>query len=248
MAEQDAHSSPNDPYAANRVYLRERFAFELQHCTGMIDRLAEEINPWPGNPLESPADRIIALILPRSLTTARAAVSLCEVGFGIQGAMLNRALFEDFIDIGWTICNPDEAVELHRAHERREELALQASFGKLPANPAAPVDPLTAEEEAELAGETRFGKHGEKHWTRLSLHDRIEGTATAWDERELIELRAMHEIAHHRNNLLLHSSPVAHRQHLAEETSDYVKASPGLLFLPTHSGPQASRGSSTVAQ
>ena len=227
MAEQDAHSSPNDPYAANRVYVREHFAFKLQHCTAMIDRVAEEINPWPGAPLESPADRIIALILPRSLTTARAAVYPCEVGFGIQGAMLNRALFEDFIDIGWTICNPDEAVELHGAHERREELALQASLAKLPANPAAPVEPLMTEAEAELAGETRFGKYGEKHWTRLSTHWRIEGGAAAWDERELIELRAVHEIAHHRNNLLLHSSPVAHRQHLAEETSDYVKAVAG---------------------
>jgi hypothetical protein len=193
----------------------------------MIDRVAEEINPWPCKPLESPADRIIALILPRSITTARAAVYLCEVGFGIQGAMLNRALFEDFIDIGWTICNPDEAVKLHGAHERREELVLRASLAKLPANPAAPVAPLTTEEETELAGEKRFGKHGEKHWTCLNLHARIESASAVFDERELIELRAVHDIAHHRNNLLLHSSPVAHRQHLAEETPDHVKAVAG---------------------
>ena len=127
----------------------------------------------------------------------------------------------------WTICHPEEAAKLHPAHERREELALRANLAKLPANPAASVEPLTTEEEAELVGETRFGKYGEMHWTRLSTHRRIEAATAAWDERELIELWAVHDIAYHRNNLLLHSSPVAHRQHFATETPSHVNAVAG---------------------
>lgn len=94
MAEQTPRArDPNDPFAANRAHVRKEFAAELRRLEAVIERIAEEINPWPGKALESDADRIVALVLSRSLTTARAVVCLSEAGFGTQGAMLNRPLF-----------------------------------------------------------------------------------------------------------------------------------------------------------
>ncbi len=218
---------PSDPFAANRAHVRKKFAAKLGYLERMIDCVADEINPWAGKPLESKADRIIALVLSRSLTTARAVVCLAEAGFGTHGAMLNRALFEDLIDAGWTVCNPDAAAKMHSAHERREQLALRVSLEKLPATSDASFEPLTAEEVAELADETRFGRYGERHWTGVSLHARIDAAKGAWEEHELVKLRTMYELAHHRNNLLLHSSPLAHNQHLAEDAPGYLKTFAG---------------------
>lgn len=150
-------------------------------------------------------------MLGRSTNAYWATLELCRIGLAEEAAKLNRSLFEDMVDVHWTILNEELAVERLRGHlehgellmaERRQEFPdiFDLEDQRLPA-----PDP---ERRAELDGD--YGDYGEKPWSGLSLHKRTEEIAAMWpDDTGRSQLRFYGQIAHRENNQRLHMSAEA---------------------------------------
>ena len=88
----------------------------------MLDFVRELTNGWQslGEPgaFEHPPNNLIATIFARSTRTFEAVVKhLGDKGFGEQGLMLDRSLFEDMVDARWVSLNPELAGERFVAHD-----------------------------------------------------------------------------------------------------------------------------------
>jgi len=150
----------------------------------------------------------------RAAHTFEAVLAACRLGRGVQASMMNRALFEDLLDIHWVAANLESAPERADQHDRLTALAehdLESSFART-------ERPLTDEERAELddlielyGGRRRAFKES---WTRTSYPDRLSLVQSRWedepDARHVIEV--IYEVIQRQNNLLLHSSPSGFRQ------------------------------------
>lgn len=160
--------------------------------------------------------RLIAAIFARSFTTFWAAVDLARSGFATQAAMLNRSLFEDMADIYWVSLEPAAAVERYRDHDlhRRMRLADAARASYDPADLTIPdFDP---DERARL--DARFGPFGEKPWSGLNLHRRVDRIEPLWEDPET--LRFYKRIVHRDNNELLHLGARSLNKVVSSNTED----------------------------
>src|SRR4051794_28614731 len=99
--------------------MRAAFAGEIGACERLLEFAGEHaLNRWTGRPIESTADRLIAVEFGRATKTYRAALDLSLGGFGPQASMLNRSLFEGMAVAYWISDNPDRAADLFEKHER----------------------------------------------------------------------------------------------------------------------------------
>lgn len=167
--------------------------------------------------------RLITAIFARSFTTFWAAVELARGGFATQAAMLNRSLFEDMADIYWVSLEPAAAVERYRDHDlhRRMRLADAARASYDPAELTIPD--FDAEERARL--DARFGRFGEKPWSGLNLHHRVDRIEPLWDDPAI--LRFYKRIVHRDNNELLHLGARSINKVVSANTEDKFSAALG---------------------
>lgn len=152
----------------------------------------------------------------RAVHSFEAVIAACMIGRGAQGAMLNRALYDDVLDIHWVAANPDEAPARADQHQRMISLAehqLEAKFERTDRG-------LNDEEAAELAELIEvYGGRGQafdKAWHRATWAECFALVKERWsdqpDSAGLLDY--MYEVEQRRNNLMLHPSPTAFSQTL----------------------------------
>lgn len=150
----------------------------------------------------------------RALNSFETVIAACLIGRGVQAAMLDRALYDDVLDIHWVAENPKDALDRADEHDRMIALAEH----QLEAKHERTDRPLTEEEENELAEliDVYGGKdHAfEKPWHRASFKECFALVQKRWSDDPDAEkyLDYMYEVEQRRNNLMLHPSPTAFRQ------------------------------------
>lgn len=150
----------------------------------------------------------------RAQHTFETVIAACQIGRGVQAAMLNRSLFEDVLDIHWTAEHPSEAPARADQHDQLIALAehdLEDKFKRAERS-------LTAEERDQLDELTKlYGKGGKpfmQPWHRANSDERSALVKKRWEgePEAAAHLDYIYKVIQRRNNLLLHSSPTAYRQ------------------------------------
>ena len=103
--------------------------------------------------------------LARATKTARGGALLASQGYGPQGVVLGRTLFESLLYIRWALGNPTDVDRLVRLH-MRWAATVEADAWKesgIATFDSAPNPPLTHEERAEAIA--LFGPRGTQNWT-----------------------------------------------------------------------------------
>jgi len=221
---------------------------QLKACEALIDFAMDVGEPRRGRPLgdqESKnilsADTIIAGLFVRASNTNWAALELCRIGFGEKALMLQRSLFEDLADLAWaTVADPQHAVQMFKDHEEQEHLLFGDAAAKYPQifkTEALPTVDDTRRKELK----DKFGSFGDKSWTGLNLHERIEAIEHLWaegDDRE--ELHFFRRIPHRLNNSALHTTAYALSAIKRKEDDEGISFSIG----PTAQGVEAALSNS----
>jgi Family of unknown function (DUF5677) len=179
-------------------------------CQRLLRWSIERAQRWAGRQPETGADLLLLSMHARSTRTYEAVVRwLAEHGFGEQGAMLNRSLFEDMVDIHWVHLNEELAVDRLEQHDKWSRFLraeVQRSFPDWFDGHRAQPPKLTNKEKQDLR--KLFGGKGEKSWTGVPrLKDRLDSVLTCWpnaDSRR--ELQFHHSWVHKTNNETLHLS------------------------------------------
>jgi hypothetical protein len=188
-------------------------AISLQHwkqlaaCEALRDLLLEIVRPWHGRLLDParPEDALLAALLTRSAKTFWAVIELARIGFGEQGMMLNRSLFEDVADAYWITLDPEQAKSRYVQHHDHGQMIMFEALAKHPTlyNPAD-IPRSDPEQRKEL--DALFGAYGHKSWTGIPLHKRVEMVGHLWiDEREREHLRFFGRVVQRINNQQLHT-------------------------------------------
>ncbi|HSP55683.1 MAG TPA: DUF5677 domain-containing protein, partial [Dehalococcoidia bacterium] len=150
----------------------------------------------------------------RAIHTFEAVIGSCILGRGVQASMLNRALYEDVLDIHWVAEHPELAPERADEHDRFMALAER----KLETQYERTERPLNNDEEQELA--QLVGKYGGRReaftasWHRASFDECLQLVKARWSEHEEAAgyFGYIYDVTQRRNNLMLHPSPTAFRQ------------------------------------
>lgn len=186
--------------------IKEHLSGELADCDRVWEHAVGMFEDWTGRPIKSGADGIVAAILARSTNTFYCAVRSIRTGYGPQGAMLDRSLFEDMADAHWVVTDPDTAETRYRDHHTHGRMLLTdtiKNFRDMYPNIELPT--FDAEERERL--DKMFGDFGQKPWSGLNLHERVKLIAGHWaSEADQKTLRFMHALAHRENNQTLHVS------------------------------------------
>jgi len=186
-------------------------AKELQACGALRDFLLEAVRPWGGRALDPnrPEDPLLAALLSRSATTFWAAIELCRIGFGEQALMLNRSLFEDMVDAHWVTVDPAIAQTRYAEHLEHGQMIMGEALAKHPR--LFEPDDIPGFDQArreELDGV--FGKFGQKSWTGIDIHKRVELIEHLWtDDIAREQLHFFRRVVHRMNNQRLHASAEA---------------------------------------
>jgi hypothetical protein len=202
-----------------RTLIAEHYGDEIAACSELLEFGIREVQHWSGRPIKRGADRIIVFEAARSTKTFDAIIRLCGLGFGEQGVMLNRSLFEGMAVAHWVSTNRREAVGLFTRHARFSGLLWWETLdglGWLEAEDRKP--PIGPKRRAELV--SLFGPYGARPWTRRSLPMLLEEIEDQWDEQGRGHLWAMHDVANRHANHVLHSTPYAAGATATEETKD----------------------------
>jgi hypothetical protein len=169
----------------------------------------DNVEGWTaGSPKEAP-DLILISIFARSARTFEAIVRcLGERGFGEQGLMLNRSLFEDMIDAHWVSLNRDLSVKRLHQHDLYSQLLRADTQRKYATrwfdNRKPPTVKASNGERRELR--QLFGKSGSKSWTGIpGLEDRVQAVKVCWEDNEET-LLFWHDWVHKFMNEVLHPS------------------------------------------
>jgi hypothetical protein len=186
---------------------------------GAADRLrvasAQRLLHWateaaPGwAPPSHGAHWILLSLFARSTRTYEAVVRwLAEHGFGEQGLMLDRSLFEDMMDARWISLNPDLAVERLAQHDRYSQLLradVQNRFRHEFGGRKPPSPKVTPDERKQLRD--LFGKSGGRSWTGVDNDDRLKEILPSWkSQAEQDNVRFWFAWAYKLQNETLHPS------------------------------------------
>jgi SEC-C motif/Family of unknown function (DUF5677) len=184
---------------------------QVAACEALRDLMLEMVRPWRGRLLDParPEDALLAALLARSAKTFWAVIELARLGFGEQGMMLNRSLFEDMVDAHWITLDPELAKTRYAEHHDHGQMIMFEALAKHPTLYDAEDIPVFApERRKDLDG--LFGAYGHKSWTGIPLHRRIEVIEHLWtDDRERGHLRFFGRIVQRMNNQQLHTSAEA---------------------------------------
>ncbi|MGH2761121.1 MAG: SEC-C metal-binding domain-containing protein [Thermoleophilaceae bacterium] len=184
----------------------------MDACQGVLDFVRHTMDNWGtlgGRPPEPDADILILTIFARSTRTYEAVVKhLGNKGFGEQGAMLNRSLFEDMVDAHWVSLNPELAVERMDQHDRWSQVLrarVHRQFPEFLGDDDPPVKE-PSDEEDKLYRQL-FGAWGSGSWTGVNMHERVKEIEPCWtEELGRRHLRFVHAWAHRLHNETLHLS------------------------------------------
>ncbi len=154
------------------------------------------------------ADLIVVVQATRAAHTFEAVIALCQIGRGVQAAMLNRSLLEDVLDIHWVAANPEQAPTLADQHERLLNLGERAAF----VGAGREGDPLDEDEQREFAALLRTYNNFRKPWNLASEAERRRLIQERWGDEQGDALDFVYEVIQRQNNTLLHGSPTAYRQ------------------------------------
>lgn len=180
---------------------------ELAECRKLLQFGVSEMQAWTGRGIKRGADRLIVAEAARATKTFEAVIRLSEAGFGEQGVMLDRALFEGMAVAHWVSDNRREAVRLFSRHAKYSAVLWKETFGSLgwldetEQGDAPAIGPKQREEFSSL-----FGKYGEKAWVRRGLPSLLRAIEHLWDEDGRRELWTAHNVANRYSNQILHST------------------------------------------
>lgn len=202
----DARPSAADRVAEARAGVDAEFGPLLAICEAMRDIALEVVEPWRGRPMEERTiDRPLGLMLTRATTTFWGLIELLRMGFGDQGAMLARSLFEDMVDMHWMTVEPDAAIDRLPKHGEHADMlmtdALRADPDLLDGEHLHDYDKARRAELDKL-----FGKFGERGWTGQSIYARVNSIEHLWAADEHRTLRFAQRVIHRSNNQTLHVS------------------------------------------
>ena len=146
----------------------------------------------------------------RGTKTYRAALLLCDRGYGEEAAMLNRSLFEHMVVAWWMSlrANGDALVaQMKRHHDHARVLYERASeqHPDLDLEPGKDAEPLPEAYVAALDKE--FGPYGGQ-WHGKRLDQLVREVEAGWDEPYGGVLWKFFHFVNHWNNYLLHHSSV----------------------------------------
>ena len=202
--------------------IEELFGKRLAACERLRGFGLEFAGPWGGRALNGVPDTIVGALFVRSANTNWAVLELCRIGFGKQGEMLERALFEDMVDAHWATVKPELAEERFDQHLRH---------GAIPFGDAArhhpeqydPGDLPTVDENERKSLAKVFGDFGHKSWTGVNLHDRVKAIEHLWsDGMARRQLYFFVRIVQRYNNNQLHVSAHALNSLVREDTDDSI--------------------------
>ena len=187
----------------------------MQACVDLRDRVRElfvSIEPEEWHLEPGSLDAVVFGTFGRGTKTYSAALLLADRGFGEQAGMLNRSLFEHAVVAWWMLLQEDqegtmERVRRHHDHAKVLDRRRAELHPELELDQEADVSTFTDEYVAELDG--MFLKHGERHWTGLSLHGLVEQVEDGWDEAAYAGLLwKFFRFVNTWNNSMLHHSAV----------------------------------------
>jgi hypothetical protein len=206
---------PRHPVGIANEVLREKGINRLRFASAeeLLGHGAVLIDETGREPLAA-ARLLLTAQATRALHTFEAVIADCQMGRGVQAAMLNRSLFDDVLNIHWVAENPELGPERADQHDRLIALAehqLETKFERTDR-------PLTDEEQSEL--EALIKLYGgprnafKETWHRASFEECFPLVKERWKEEEeaAFYLEYIYEVIQRRNNLFIHPSPTAFRQ------------------------------------
>jgi hypothetical protein len=187
--------------------LRERYGDKLDACQQLHAFVDEALLVWQGRPFEpNSGDSLILAESARAAKTYAAVLHLVAGGFGPQGSMLVRSLFEGMAVAHWTHANSERAVDLFVMHSRQGELLWGDVLEQVDDERERSIDAGTTEERDELA--KLFGRYGAKLWTgHGNLHGLLVDIEDQWgDDDGRRHLWTYFRVVQRDNNQILHST------------------------------------------
>jgi hypothetical protein len=159
----------------------------IHACQRLLRWAAENAETWTAGRELDVSDLLLLTIFARSTRTYEAVVRwLGEGGFGEQGMMLNRSLFEDMVDAHWVAQNPVLAVERLRQHDLYSRLLRAETQRRFPDwfdGRRPPSLKVANEQRREMR--KLFGKHGSNSWTGVpSTDERLASVLSCWKSEE----------------------------------------------------------------
>lgn len=182
----------------------------------------EELFRW-NKPTQPPAHEAGVIVLwtsARSHRTFKVMVKDCKLGYALEAAKLNRALFEDMVCAHWAERFPKKAVKLiaeHADYAAVLRYELYEQHGLTYRGPTPPT--LTPQQRATF--DRRYQK-GSRTWTGKTVPEMIGNIVGLWPKSERRLLMQMHDIAHRANNVILHHSGASLSQGVTETPCGYV--------------------------
>jgi hypothetical protein len=196
-----------------RPELLEQFPEQFAAAFALYDFAAA--NRPAGPPSDDVIGRLILWTYARSTKSFNASLRLSAAGFGEQGGMINRSMFEDVMLAHWAKKHPPEVVkELIDEHEAfvRERWRRNVAKHDLPWMDGAA--PLTDAEWRRLSGKFRPGT-----WAARRLYDVVKDVEDLWvaevDRRLLWQ---QHDLVNSHNIALDHQTTIGLR--LAGQLTD----------------------------
>jgi hypothetical protein len=114
----------------------------------------------------------------RATHSFESVIALCQIGRGVQAAMINRSLLEDVLDVHWVAEHPDEAPVLADQHERLIELGERVLFQRF----GRPITPLDDAERADLDRLSKLYDGFRRSWTLASDASRVALIKERWTD------------------------------------------------------------------
>jgi len=166
----DEELTPFDPKAPNRL--------RIGTCNQYLQWVVENAEQWTAGRQKNGADLILISIFARSARTYEGMVRcLGEKGFGEQGLMLNRSLFEDMIDAHWLSINCNLATDRLYKHDTYSRLLRAERNASTPRCSTVENHPRSRSRtrngrkcESSSANRARVAGRGPRHWWQPS-HD-----------------------------------------------------------------------------
>ena len=202
--------------------IEEKFGERLAACESLRDFGLDFADPWCGRPLNGVADTIVAALFIRSANSNWAVLELSRIGFGKQGEMLERALFEDMIDAHWVTVERELAEKRFDEHLRHGAIL----FGDAARHHPEQYDPKdlpTVDENQRKALNKVFGEFGHKSWTGVNLHGRVDAVEHLWpDGAARRQMRFFARIVQRYNNNQLHVSAHSLNSMVLQNTDEAI--------------------------
>lgn len=182
----------------------------------------EELFRW-NKPTKAPAHEAGEIVLwtsARSHRTFKVMVKDCKLGYALEAAKLNRALFENMVCAHWAERFPKKAVKLIAEHADYTAVLRAELYAKHKLKYPGPKPPtLTPQERARF--DHRYRK-GSRAWTGKAVPEMVANIVGLWPKAERRLLMQMHDIAHRANNVILHHSAASLSQGVRETQEGYV--------------------------